>query len=296
MVQRSACGCRGLQRAQLQRQRLAVRADYAATAPAMIPAKLHNGDGGSRASDAAVILPGLGNADADYESMAHKLEQRGAHVTVPELKRWEWGKNARAILRVREYFDGTLKPLPTLEWYVRKVREAVDRCKRETGADSVTFVAHSAAGWLVRVWMERYDIDEVKRVICLGSPMVMPELAGFDQTRGLLTYVERNCPGASDVHFVCAAGKYNKGSSSVRDGLRAFGTGLGYQALCGEAEVWGDGITPLEVSYIDGSEQLVLDDVYHSPLGAPRGAMWYGDDGAIDLWAQKLFENGNGKV
>ena len=44
------------------------------------------------------------------------------------------------------------------------------------------------------------------------------------------------------------------------------------------------------------AEQLVLDDVYHSPLGAPRGAMWYGDDGAIDLWAQKLFENGNGKV
>jgi len=166
-----------------------------------------------------VILPGLGNADNDYTILANALEDRGAHVVLPRLQRWEWAKNARGVFRFREYFGGKLRPLPTLQWYVDKVTAAIGQCKEDTGADRVTLVAHSAAGWLSRVWMEAYGTESIEKVVCLGSPMLTPDVAAFDQTRGLLTYVERYCPGAYDVPFVCTIGKYAKGSSRLRDGV-----------------------------------------------------------------------------
>jgi hypothetical protein len=42
--------------------------------------------------------------------------------------------------------------------------------------------------------------------------------------------------------------------------------------VCGEAAVWGDGVVPVAAAHLEGSLQLTLDGVYHSPLGAADGA------------------------
>ena len=77
-----------------------------------------------------------------------------------------------------------------------------------------------------------------------------------DQTRGILTWVEQTCPGNfhSSIEYVTVAGKYLKGA-----GLRDKGAsiaqkvvGAGYQQVCGDARVWGDGITPVVAAHLEG--------------------------------------------
>lgn len=75
--------------------------------------------------------------------------------------------------------------------------------------------------------------------------------------------------------YVCLAGKYLKGSSNIRE-TAAWTVGLGYQQVCGNAEVWGDGITPVDWAHLDGAENVVLEGVYHSPLGAGPERPWCG--------------------
>ena len=63
--------------------------------------------------------------------------------------------------------------------------------------------------------------------------------------------------------------------------------------VCGEAAVWGDGITPTEWATLDGAENLVLDGVYHSPLGADDSSRpWYGSEGVLGQWAPLLTQQG----
>lgn len=128
--------------------------------------------------------------------------------------------------------------------YLEKVKQALADAKERSGSDKVAIIAHSAGGWLARVYMEEQGMDDVDRIICLGSPMLSGG-ATFDQTRGILPYVERYCPGAEEVKFLCAVGRYCKGSEKLerfdRGSFERWSRGIGYKALCGEAEVWGDG-------------------------------------------------------
>lgn len=72
---------------------------------------------------------------------------------------------------------------------------------------------------------------------------------------------------------MCLAGKYLKGSANIRE-TAAWAVGLGYQQVCGEAEVWGDGITPVDWAHLDGAENVVLEGVFHSPVSAGPDRPW----------------------
>ena len=61
----------------------------------------------------------------------------------------------------------------------------------------------------------------------------------------------------------------------------------------GKADAWGDGVVPVDSALLSGSTHIVLEDVYHSPLGStdddadaatasPR--LWYGSRQVIDSW------------
>ena len=84
----------------------------------------------------------------------------------------------------------------------------------------------------------------------------MQDAKVVDQTRGILTWVEQTCPGNfhSSIEYVTVAGKYIQGA-----GLRDKGAsiaqkvcGAGYQQVCGDARVWGDGITPIVAAHLPG--------------------------------------------
>jgi predicted alpha/beta hydrolase len=96
-----------------------------------------------------VVLPGLGNNSKDYAGLAEQLQQRGLHVEVAPVARLDWARNA-AGLRYREYWQGTLAPRPTVDWYLQRVGAALEAAKRATDGAPVTLLCHSAGGWLGR--------------------------------------------------------------------------------------------------------------------------------------------------
>lgn len=242
-----------------------------------------------------MVLPGLGNASEDYAPFVAALagEGGGRHVGTAAVRRIDWLRNAAGVVDVN-YWRGTLNPSPTVDWYTSAVHAAVEAALAASpDAERVRIVAHSAGGWLSRVYMEKYGVDRVGRVVTLGSPLRPPpaDVPGvIDQTRGILKYVEDNCPGPNDVAFTCVAGRYVEGveaaSPSDPSSWSRFIVGQGYRQVCGRGDVWGDGITPVSHALIDGADAIELEGVYHSPLGADGGRRWYGD--VLEQWASAI--------
>ena len=399
-----------------------------------------------------IILPGLGNCDADYSRLAELLRSRGAAVKVARVARIDWARNAAGLL-IPDYWQGTLSPRPTVDWYLGRIDEALEALNEEVsrhskyssessagggngnGGDAgsissssspslppLTLLAHSAGGWLGRVWMLSEDKGTGKEKAALVSDFVCVFLFFFffffsifflssslflsrgprvkahslsflprsffplspsppknrsvgsphrppppgssipDQTRGILTWVERESPG--DFHsrehgvryttvaskFVKGAPLFGSGSSAEEDeeeeeertrgetGSSSSGTsfddsndsdiallapapnsskrgtrkkisiaqrlaGFGYEAVCGDSEAWGDGITPVASSHLPGALTLTLEGVFHSPLGADdddgeggeggEGGIgtrpWYGSARVLDQWVGAVF-------
>jgi len=195
-------------------------------------------------------------------------------------------RNAAGLLD-RNYWTGTLRPRPTVDWYLQKIESAVAAAKENKGAP-ITILAHSAGGWLGRLFLLDFDRSGIDRFISLGSPHVAPPPGVIDQTRGILSYISQTCPGAhhDDIEYVTVAGRYIRGAP-IRGpgGWQARIVGAGYQQVCGEAAVWGDGVVPIPAAHLEGALQLTLDGVYHSPLGSEEGSE-----------ASDAFEVNSGKV
>ena len=173
---------------------------------------------------------------------------------------------------------------------------AVAEARAASGARRVSLLAHSAGGWLARVWMQQRGVDDLDVVLSLGSPLRPPPrgVPGvFDQTRGILTYVDERCPGAEALRaaggrFVCVAGRYIRGADSPSAGANAWVVGQGYRQVCGQADVWGDGITPAEWALLPGAEHVTLEGVFHSPVGSGPERPWYGSKGVLERWVDRL--------
>eukprot|EP00250_Pteridium_aquilinum_P002181 c1237_g1_i1 orf=389-1435(-) len=284
-----------------------------------------------------VILPGLGNNSNDYTELKVSLEDKGLSVTVAQVSRPDWLRNALGLLD-RNYWSGKLSPRPVLDWYFERMKAAIAAAKEETGGNSkVSLVGHSAGGWLARVYMSEFGISDVAMLLSLGTPHLPPPMGVpgvIDQTRGLLNYVNEVCPGncfAPDVDYICVAGRYLKGerfspakmpvvattglgtvittdkeqvnsvseTRSLEDNggeakrseatLQARIVGQGYKQVCGQADVWGDGVVPQMSAHLDGAKNITLDGVYHSPVGARLpDRPWYGSAGILEQWVHYL--------
>ncbi|KAM0872326.1 hypothetical protein ACQ4PT_038798 [Festuca glaucescens] len=166
----------------------------------------------------AVILPGLGNNTGDYARLAAALrDDHGVPSVVARVSRPDWLRNA-AGLADPSYWRGTLRPRPVLDWYLKRVEEAVSEAKELCPPDGkLSLIGHSAGGWLARVYMEEFGTSDISLLLTLGSPLLPPPkgVSGvIDQTRGLLDYVEKNCAPAvytPELRYVCIAGRYIQG-------------------------------------------------------------------------------------
>eukprot|EP01023_Acetabularia_acetabulum_P004235 TRINITY_DN11768_c0_g1_i1.p1 TRINITY_DN11768_c0_g1~~TRINITY_DN11768_c0_g1_i1.p1 ORF type:complete len:303 (-),score=41.95 TRINITY_DN11768_c0_g1_i1:160-1068(-) len=250
----------------------------------------------SAQKQSVVILPGLGNNSQDYQQFCELLQTRidGSVHTVP-VERWDWLRNA-AGLRYGSYWQGTLTPQPTVNWYLDKVKDTVQIAKRDVNESGpVTLVAHSAGGWLARVFMKAYGTTGIHKLITLGSPhLPAPEDAEgiVDQTRGILKYCEQEIPGAyhNEIEYVTIVGKYRKGAELNSEGtVEQKLVGLGYKQICGSAEVWGDGIVPQPSAHLEGATNIDIEDAYHSPVGSSEERPWYGSEAILDKWVSQYL-------
>ena len=77
--------------------------------------------GAQAASRGVLILPGLGNSKADYSDLADALRERDFEPVVADVARVDWLRNAAGLTDMA-YWKGTLKPRPTVDWYLNKAR------------------------------------------------------------------------------------------------------------------------------------------------------------------------------
>lgn len=229
------------------------------------------------------------------------------------------------------YWRGTLQPRPVLDWYLKRIDEAVSEAKElaQGGSGTLSIIGHSAGGWLARVYLQEFGSSDISLLLTLGTPHLPPPkgLPGvIDQTRGLLYYVEKNCAKAvysPELRYVCIAGRYIQGSrffdsssthsSEFVDGaeqpmsevaavsntnaetetgspFRTRFVGQGYKQVCGQADVWGDGVVPEVSAHLKGALNVTLEGVYHSPVGSDDATRpWYGSPAVVEQWIRHLL-------
>lgn len=278
----------------------------------------------------AVILPGLGNNSGDYQKLEATLKENyGVSTVVAKVSRLDWLRNAAGLID-SNYWRGTLEPTPVLDWYLKRVDDAVQEAKDLAPDSTLSFIGHSAGGWLARLYMQQFGISDISLLLTLGTPH-LPAPKGvpgvIDQTRGLLDYVEKYCSKAvytPQLKYVCIAGRYIEGAplfgksnpnaesqgvlptnssqllpeaaiinaaiTSPNTTLRARFVGQGYKQVCGQANVWGDGVVPQVSAHLEGALNICLDGVYHSPVGSDDAIRpWYGSPHVVQQWIQHLL-------
>lgn len=279
-----------------------------------------------------VICPGFGNDSIDYlaplsqpreTGFVSALERRGFETisTVP-VKRSDWVKVAGGLLDLGFYTNTALPTGRGYGWYIQRLKECVDAAYEESGGERVLLIGHSAGGWLARAalgdgtWDEESGVRTADRVKCLatiGAIHKPPATAGSCVTRGALAYTEEMYPGAylagEGIGYVSVGGDAIVGNNAkdlpedATDADKAYavrGEGnaqrvayTSYEAVCGEGEVTGDGVVPLEWARLDGARHVPLEGVLHSINEAGTTIptdRWYGADGVVDRWLPAVLE------
>eukprot|EP00741_Cyanophora_paradoxa_P008720 tig00001373_g8442.t1 len=262
-------------------------------AAAAVPAAASAAAADELAGHPVVILPGLGNCSADYDELQELLRARGAPAYVLPVSRLDWLRNARGLLQ-RDWWAGRLRPLPILAWYVERVAAAVEEARAAHGRP-VTLLGHSAGGWLARVYLAQVegDPERVRALVTLGTPHLAPPEGTLDQTRGLLTCLNAESPGAyyaDRLKYVNVIGLETRGRRLGEGTFSEWFAGLGYKQVCGVQETDGDFVVPVDAALLEGAEHIKIDGVFHSPVGAKEGRPWYGSEGVLEEWVHHLFE------
>jgi hypothetical protein len=59
-----------------------------------------------------------------------------------QIGRPDWSRNAAALTDMN-WWKGTLKPRPAVDWYLERVAAAMDELKREVDGAPITMLCHS---------------------------------------------------------------------------------------------------------------------------------------------------------
>jgi len=245
------------------------------------------------ATQPCLVLPGLGNAASDYAELLGLLP--AGSLVVP-VARYDWFRNARGLM-LPAYWRGTLKPRQVMDWYFERLERTLLQLSYafgdETGDWGVNLIGHSAGGWLARLYVSEFASDDLRKrvrtVVTLGTPNLAPPAGVFDQTRGILAYLETQYSWKhrqhSGVRYTCVGSKAVRGRlwSSNLEEMIAYAS---YWPVCGRGRVAGDGIVPACSSFMRGAQAILLADARHSPLTDPKN--WYGSPHHFECWASAL--------
>ena len=224
----------------------------------------------------SVILGGWLSSPDDYLGLARLLAsppyRRVVYIT--QVSRADW-------FAVR---DPNFRPL--IDTLARTVAIAL----RETGAERVELIGHSAGGRVARAYLAdqpymgtRYDGQRVvSSLTTLGTAHTTYEI----WVKGFAGWLEQNYPGAFFPHITyrSVAGRSVQGRQFGRpEEILAFSS---YNASFGNGALIGDGVVPTAACYLAGADNLVIEGARHVIYNAPR--TWYGAPDVVPLWWDSL--------
>jgi triacylglycerol esterase/lipase EstA (alpha/beta hydrolase family) len=227
-----------------------------------------------------VIIPGYFATAEEYRELEELLNRQGfPTVTVP-LRQGDWlpTVGGRSMIPILRQIDYTVKEV--LQQY---------------NTHKINLIGHSAGGWIARIYLGEKpytihgDVAEnaglwnanryINTLVTLGTPHISQER----WTRKNLDFVKINYPGAfyPNIRYICVAGKAVYGKFNWKTWL-AFNS---YKLTIGTGKTWGDGITPIAAAHLEGAENIVLEDVWHSPRSPGK---WYGSPETVPSWLKYL--------
>jgi pimeloyl-ACP methyl ester carboxylesterase len=224
-----------------------------------------------------VILPGFGNCSSDYlapfgnvdAALATRLRARGHRCSVVDVQRKDWFKVGRMLL-TRGYWNASCSTKEGYNWYLQRVKLAVDEAREATGSEQVVLVGHSAGGWLGRAFIgetqwrddpehssEDLPHDAVAALVSLGTPHTPPppDSKVKCMTGGALGYVNTMWPGAcyseQGVAYVAVGSKAVRGDKGAGRGtLAGYAFGAYTQVSGNGQDVLGDAVVPLDAALL----------------------------------------------
>ncbi len=193
-----------------------------------------------------------------------------AIVYITDMNRREW-----ASLR-----DPDFRPA------LQRLERTVALALRETGADCIHLIGHSAGGRISRVYlgdqpyygMTYHGHRCVASLTTLGTPHYTWEV----YVRQFGQFVNDTYPGAYHPHIAyrSVAGQSVRGRRwGNPEEMFAYRS---YELVIGNGEEIGDGVTPTPSCYLPDAENLILPGVRHAPYNAPR--TWYGAPQVVERW------------
>lgn len=183
------------------------------------------------------------------------------------------------------------------------IDDAVKNALQHTGSSNVSIVAHSAGGWISRIYLgdRPYpDPDDgrawqgnrfVSTLLCLGTPHKSDEKVTVKN----MAFVNESYPGAFHDHvkyinFVGDGGSVDDVNGTwwrfwEKDWFQRMSYRLTSNQLT-QGPVAGDGIVPVSVAFLeDAHHNVCLKGVWHS--SAP-GRPWYGHPRVVEYWSTFL--------
>lgn len=266
-----------------------------------------------------IILPGFGNTFADYMGtdrtqgeFIRSLRQGGVqHVHCLDITRRCWLNVAKGVVSECGW-KGTCEPNQVYSFYLERMKAKIFQLSHEHQSPCI-LVGHSAGGWLARALMadgtwncpRNYPIQRsICGLVTLGTPHSPPDRPYIDPSRGALSFVDRNYPGAFLQHrgifYLSVAGSAIRGDSSAAASNAEYFAAASYLRVNGNRLIYGeedgDGIVPVSSALLSGAEQLVLPEVWHGSYN--HKTLWYGSQDAVDQWlpiAMELLEENSCK-
>jgi pimeloyl-ACP methyl ester carboxylesterase len=219
-----------------------------------------------------VILGGWLSSPDDYLAMARILARPpyGRIVYITQFRRGEW-------LALR---DPDFRPV------LDSLAQTVAIALRETGAEQVELIGHSAGGRVARAYLADqpylgtlYDGQRfVARLTTLGTAHTTYEV----WVKGFAGWLEQHYPGAFFPHIAyrSVAGRSVQGRQfGSPEAILAFRS---YAVSFGDGAQIGDGVVPTAACYLAGADNLVIEGARHVIYNAPR--TWYGAPEVVPLW------------
>ncbi len=219
-----------------------------------------------------VVVGGWLSSPGDYRGLARILSNPPYNriVYITDIGRFEWGTARDPDFRLM------------LDIVARTVEVAV----RETRAEKVDIVGHSAGGRIARAYLgdEAYYgvIYDGQRYVSSLTTLGTPHMTWEVFVRKFGQFVDEAYPGAYYPHVLyrSVAGESVRGRRvGTPEEMFAYRS---YRAVTGNGEDVGDGVAPTQSCYLPGADNLVLRGVRHAPYNAPNS--WYGAPGVVETW------------
>lgn len=230
-------------------------------------------------------------------------------MSVVPIKRGQWLNIAKAAFTM-DFWKNECKPGKLFDFYFTEVDKTV-RDMKEKHNKPVILIGHSAGGWLARAmladgkWRGKGEAtsssDLVIGLVTLGAPHFPPADNAMCMTRGALSYVDTEFPGAylrdeCGIFYITVGGGAVQGDSSSPKGTPELFAANSYKQVTGivgsEEEPYlelGDGIVPLRYSHLEGAQQITIPEAWHS-IQAPSNNWYGGADAMVGRWLPQTLK------